>query len=274
MFVYAHIASAIEAVRLDVSRYKDEMGSIPGEVYSHSTRPLRRGVEITVVPTCQGVTFNPQQVTFKWIEDWQQTKFRFQAAQGLQGSAGNGEITLYAGPIIIATLKIALLFESEEQISPNARGTNQAHITTSAYNQIFVSYSHADTPVVLACRNAYKALGMQVLIDRDTLRSGERWNEALMKMIENADIFQLFWSKHSSCSEYVRQEWQHALQVSKGESFIRPVYWEIPLVHPPAELSTCHFAFIQLPKIKTSDYWYILKHNFTWHFSKFFGRRT
>ena len=121
------------------------------------------------MPTCQGVIFNPERIAFKWVEDWQQARFRFQAAQSMIGSASNGEITIYAGPFIIATLKIALLFESEKQLSQGLRGTNQAEVTSNLYKQIFTSYSHVDAPVVLACRNAYQALGFNVLIDIDTL---------------------------------------------------------------------------------------------------------
>jgi hypothetical protein len=101
--------------------------------------------------------------------------------------------------------------------------------------------------VVQACRNAYKSLGWNVLIDSDTLRSGQIWNEALMRMIDHADIFQLFWSAQAVQSEYVRQEWEYALDHSKGEGFIRPVYWELPLVPPPPRLKDLHFAYQPLP---------------------------
>lgn len=69
-----------------------------------------------------------------------------------------------------------------------------------------------------------------------------------MKMIDNADLFQLFWSTGAAQSVYVRQEWQYALQRSRGEGFIRPVYWEQPLVSPPVELKHVHFASLELPK--------------------------
>ena len=82
-------------------------------------------------------------------------------------------------------------------------------------DEIFMSYSHRDTEIVLNCQKAYEALGFTVMIDRDTLRSGQKWNAELLRMIERADIFQLFWSENSSQSEYCRQEWQHALGCNK-----------------------------------------------------------
>lgn len=104
----------------------------------------------------------------------------------------------------------------------------------------------------MACRNTYKALGYDVLIDIDTLRSGQVWNKELMRMIDSSDIFQLFWSTRSARSQYVRQEWKYAIQHYKGEGFIRPVYWEIPQVPPPEELAHLEFQYIELPKIETS----------------------
>jgi len=105
---------------------------------------------------------------------------------------------------------------------------------------------------VLACRDAYQALGYSVLIDVDTLRAGENWSQALRGLIDRADIFQLFWSQRSAQSEQVKQEWQYALQKSKdkGDGFIRPVYWEKPLVEPPPELEPLHFAYVPLAKLE------------------------
>src|SRR5258708_26341203 len=101
------------------------------------------------------------------------------------------------------------------------------------------------------------AQGYDVLIDIDKLRSGEHWSQALMELIDRADIFQLFWSQNSSKSEYVHQEWEYALKKSatKGERFIRPVYWEKPLIAPPPALEPLHFANVPLSQPPTPSSW-------------------
>src|SRR6266567_6260392 len=271
LLVYAHIESALWSVRADAARFRAEMGPIPGEISTQAKIPLLRGTEITIVLTCQGVIFGPERVSFKWAEDWHPTAFRFQADKTLAGSAENGEISVYAGPVLIATLKIAFLFEEQSPYpaSPSFAGKNNTtEVSARLYKQIFTSYSHADTPVVLAFRSVYKALGFQVLIDIDTLRSGQNWNTTLMKLIDDSDIFQLFWSPRSARSQYVRQEWEYALRYYKGEGFIRPVYWKEPLVPPPPELSMLHFAYVQLPKPRISDYGRL----FYWGISNIFRR--
>ena len=144
----------------------------------------------------------------------------------------------------MGTLKLAMLFdETEPAVAPTESSQEiNGHMYTP--EAVFVSYSHNDTPVVVACRDVYKALGFDVLIDIDTLRSGQQWNDELMRLIDRADIFQLFWSQHARQSNYVRQEWEHALKCNKGEGFIRPVYWETPMPPPPPELEAIHFAYM------------------------------
>ena len=130
-----------------------------------------------------------------------------------------------------------------------AQGSTES--TTGVYEDVFLSYSHKDREVVLACRDVYKSLGMRVNVDVDVLRSGERFDAALMRRIEDSDIFQLFWSRHAAGSAYVRREWEYALQCGRSEGFIRPVVWEQPPPAPPPELADLHFAYVPLPRRRT-----------------------
>ncbi len=256
LLTYAHLDSALARVQADAARFKDEMGGAPREGHSGAPAKLARGTEITIVPTLDGVTFNPERITFKWVEDLHRAEFRFQAGKALAGTAGNGLVTIYVGPLIVATIKVPMLFEETGTLPPiDLKQMQQVTTTLYKQEQIFVSYSHTDTQVVLACRNAYQALGYDVLIDVDDLRAGQNWNQALMGMIDRADIFQLFWSERAAQSKYVRQEWEYALQKStaKPEGFIRPVYWEKPMVAPPPELAPLHFAYLPLPILQEPD---------------------
>lgn len=240
MLVYTYVTSALEAIRKDAQKFEDEIGDIR-ESKSASTQ-LARGTEITIVPTCEGVTFNPERVTFQWLEDRHRAEFRLHADTSMADMAGNIQVTIYVGPLIVGTLKMGMLF-SETEASPG--GTLSEEVNTTMYHQddIFISYSHRDTEIVKKCKTAYEALGHNILIDFETLRSGQQWNAELMRMIERANIFQLFWSENSSKSEYCRQEWQYALELERGEGFIRPVFWEEPIPTPPTELSDLHFDY-------------------------------
>lgn len=241
LLVYTFIPTVMESVREDARKFQDEIGEMRETKPATGTR-LARGTEITVVPTCEGVKFNPERVTFQWLEDQHRAHFRFQAEASQAGMAGNALVTIYVGPLIVGTLKMGMLF-NETEAGPGPVRSEEANARMYHQDDIFISYSHQDTDIVRNFKHAYESIGHNVLIDFETLRSGQYWNAELMRMIERADIFQLFWSENSSLSEYCRQEWQYALGLKRGEGFIRPVYWKEPLPKPPEELSAIHFDF-------------------------------
>jgi hypothetical protein len=89
-------------------------------------------------------------------------------------------------------------------------------------------------------------MGDEYLRDVTHLRAGEAWNDRLLDFIRTADVFQLFWSRNSMRSPWVRQEWEYALSLGRPH-FVRPTYWEMPLPQapeqdlPPSALRALHF---------------------------------
>jgi len=242
LLVYAYIESALQAIRADAYKFKDQLGPDPFKADAWASHPLTRGTQITIVPIFQGVTFNPERIAFAWVKDWHRAIFSFNADKRWAGVVGSGEIIVFAGPLIIASLKISLRF-GELSFQYNH---NQEEVSAFRYRKIFTSYSHIDMPIVFAIRKAYEAIGDDSFLDIENLRSGQNWNAALLRMIDNSDIFQLFWSDNSAQSQYVYQECQYALQHYKYDGFIRPVYWKRPMRPPPVELSHLHFAYYEL----------------------------
>jgi hypothetical protein len=118
------------------------------------------------------------------------------------------------------------------------------------YQKIFVSYSRKDKEVVETYRLAQLARGDDVFMDTYSIRTGEQWQAALANAIAQVDIFQLFWSENSEESKNVRDEWMYALEHrcpdNKCVAFIRPVYWDKPLVSPPSELGHLNFRYVPL----------------------------
>ena len=92
---------------------------------------------------------------------------------------------------------------------------------------------------------AYRALGMEYMRDTKILRSGEEWLPTLFESIEQAEVFQLLWSRAAKRSSSVSREWQHAMGLGR-RFFIRPVYWERPMPAPPKELADIHFVYLEL----------------------------
>lgn len=210
-----------------------------------STASIPRSGELTFKPYAEGVEFNPSSRSFRWEESVHREEFKMRAAAELDGQTTRGWLRIYLGPLIIAQVNLTFMVDSKvasEPVRPDE--TKSARPS----RKIFASYSHKDKPIVEHIEKIVSEahLGFEYLRDATKLRSGEVWNDELMRMIDGADIFQLFWSTNSMGSKYVRQEYEYALSRSVPD-FVRPVYWEKPFPErpdeglPPDELRCLHF---------------------------------
>jgi len=243
LLVYTHVLSALNKVQEDAKRFSDQI-SPSKETTSESSTPIAQGTELTIVPSCEGVTFNPEQVSLKWMEDFHRADFRFKADKSLSGDAAKGSIDIYVGPLIIGTLKFAMLFNDEEaQPVPD----HEEHATMYGKDDVFISYSRKDTEVARTFKTVLEGSGFDVFLDVDDIRSGQFWGDELKRRIKRAKIFQIFWSSNYSQSENCKQEWEYALKQNKDEGYIRPVFWQKPLTpNPPEELNKFNFKYVEL----------------------------
>jgi len=246
MLVYAHSADALEAVqedseaRLGFAVANWEAGE------GRNNKPLELGAQIRIVPELPSCRFSPRTAEFRWNEDWQCAEFRFAANTTRHSPSSSekiGRVAIYVGPILVAEVRVAITLVSgrsaTESIPPRTR------ISSSAYQTVFASYAHDDSQIVDQLEQAYVVMGLTYFRDVHLLRSGEEWQPELMRHIEEADIFQLFWSKAAKKSRNVAAEWRHALSLNRV-NLIRPVYWRKPMPSPPRELRHLHFAYFKL----------------------------
>ncbi len=243
LLVYTHVQTALQQVQEDARRFADQLPS-PKETTSRSSTPIARGTELTIIPSCEGITFNPERLSFTWVEDLNRADFRFKAHETLLGDAAKGQISIYAGPLIIGTLKFAMLFTDQ---SPSPVQEHEEHASMYGRDDVFISYSRQDTEIARIFKTILAATGMDVFIDVDNLKPGQLWQKELQRRIERARVFQMFWSENYSRSENCRMEWEHAVKQNRGEGYIRPVFWQKPLAPPPPDtLSKYNFQYIEM----------------------------
>ncbi len=107
----------------------------------------------------------------------------------------------------------------------------------------FVSYARQDIDLVTATIQGMRKArpDMEIFLDIDMLRSGEKWENVLKSEIEQRDILYLFWSSNARASEWVDKEWRYALD-NKGIDCIEPIPLDTPeKCPPPSELNALHF---------------------------------
>ena len=248
-------AWATQILGADVKDYASPTSDARGAVPRES--------ELTFVPEIDGIEFNPPRRTFQWLEDVHKEEFRLRAGPALTGQVARGRLTVFLGVLILADVDLAIRIDSSAStptVEPVAGRVPNGNtepgevamepVHGNPYRKIFPSYSHLDVAIVEQAELLGRALGDVYTRDRTTLRSGEDWNARLLELIDDADIFQLFWSSNAMRSEYVRQEWEYALSRQRP-FFIRPTYWEEPMPRskepelPPPTLSRLHFQSLR-----------------------------
>ncbi|HLL76357.1 MAG TPA: TIR domain-containing protein [Pyrinomonadaceae bacterium] len=201
--------------------------------------------ELVFAPHVEGVTFNPPAQGVLWLRDAHRAEFEMSASPNYEGQVLRGSLTIFLGRLILADIPITVRVDSTLP-APTPEHFEQS--SARAYRKIFPSYSRLDADVVEEFERYAEAMGDKYLRDVSTLRSGEEWDERLRELIEQAEVFQLFWSSNSMRSQFVRREWEHALSLRRP-NFVRPTFWEEPMPRdgelPPEDLARLHFHRIQ-----------------------------
>lgn len=235
-----------------------------------------RGSGLTMQLDLPGCDVNPPDRWFLWEEDVHREEFRVQAPPELAGQTLHGTLTVYVGGVLLADVPLAIPVGSVGS-SADAAGEPIRREAARPYRRVFASYSHLDGEVVQQVERLSSLLGDTYLRDVSTLRSGEVWDSRLLEMIEDADVFQLFWSSNAMRSPSVRKEYEHALSLNRP-AFVRPTYWERPFPEdpsmglPPPQLRSLHFqplplegwppakavgsSYQELPDGVPNDQWY------------------
>jgi eukaryotic-like serine/threonine-protein kinase len=211
--------------------------------------PVARGTRLRLVPSVPGLAFNPERVEVAWHEDVHEVVFRMGTAVPIQPGIRSGHLEVHAGTLLLAIVPVSVHVIADPVPAAPRPPTTTAR--ASALDRVFASYSRRDADVVDACAGFYRALGVELLMDRVDLRSGDDWRASLHSLIERADIFQLYWSAAAARSTEVESEWRFALGLTRsGNRFIRPVFWESPMPEAPADLGHLHFSRIDLDQIR------------------------
>ena len=238
-------------------------GNLPVRKAGEDARSgVRRGARLRITADLPGLRCEPASAEFDWWEPVHHVVFQLLASPEKVGSVVRGAVRIWRGPLILGEVSVAI------SITASAPAVQPPAVAESAprYRKIFPSYSHHDRAIVDSFTEIVRTFGDEYLRDVIALRSGERWRERLPELIEEADVFQLFWSSNSMRSPYCREEWEHALALGRP-FFVRPFYWEDPRPEdranglPPAALDALEFAKVtflvrraEMPTVQTAGF--------------------
>lgn len=96
---------------------------------------------------------------------------------------------------------------------------------------VFVSYSHADAPLVDPVVKLLRVNNAFVFQDIDHIRPGKKWRSEILRALNEAQLVVVFWCDHASKSVEVSNEWKEAIK--QGKDLLPLLLDETPL---PLEL--------------------------------------
>jgi len=245
----------IEEVRRQARQVLGDAADAYTDVTQDSGEAIPREGEFTFVLDLPGMLVNPPQRSFRWVEDVQREEFRVKAPAALDGQTVRGALRVHLGALLVAEVRLAIAVDGAAGRTTPAE-TDAEH--ARPYRRIFPSYSHRDEEIVRQVEAYARTMGDKYLRDVTHLRAGERWNDSLLEFIRTADVFQLFWSRDSMRSPWVRQEWEYALSLDRPH-FVRPTYWQTPLPEapdqdlPPAALRALHFQHLPVREVPVGE---------------------
>ena len=80
---------------------------------------------------------------------------------------------------------------------------------------VFVSYSHADAPLVAPVVSLLRVNHSLVFQDIDRIPAGKRWRAEIARALAESNLVVVFWCHHASRSNEVSAEWRAAIEQGK-----------------------------------------------------------
>jgi hypothetical protein len=241
--IYIHEPGIDSFVRQDhLARYEGRPGEMP-ERRSALRYSLKPGAAVTVVPYLPGCRVNPPRATAEFWENFHRLPFRVMASPGAPDYAEDaraGAIFFFVGPLLVGEARLAFTI-GREKAHPIS---NTAVLAADTFDAVFPGFAPQDGEIA----DRFAAMAAQVdnpfLAEILALR-GRDWDREILKRIEAAERFQLFWSPAAGRSPHLEEEWKFALSLGR-EHFIRAFYWRHPAPGLPDALGEAAVALRHL----------------------------
>ena len=201
---------------------------------------IEKGTMTTARLTIENLIVGPPERYFSWTGHVSASGFMVEVPENINQGLKTGKACFDVNGHEIARLHFKVMVSSKQK--EDSKLIN-GFALGSKYKTAFASYANDDRNDVLARVQGLEKAGIDVFLDVRNLRSGERYEEKLLEIIRVTDIFYLFWSTAAKKSEWVKKEWEYALN-KRGIDFINPIPLEPPdIVPPPPELGQAlHFG--------------------------------
>jgi hypothetical protein len=211
------------------------------------------GTQITVQLILGDLIVEVSKRTIYWVGDIGNTQFRVKVSGEEKPGKLDGSAIFYVNRLEISRVEFSIEIAGKKSQS-NLPSTTLP-MNEKRYKTAFASYARKDLKKVMKDVRLLRKLGIDVYADVDNLKSGDRYEEIIMKVVPTRDVFYLFWSRAARRSKWVEKEWKCAL-ATRGISYISPIPLEPPeKAPPPTELAELHFRDPEMAYFSNASWW-------------------
>jgi len=241
---YIFMGHAQDAVIADAENgEKDKVAKVLYDRNADTRYRIPEGARVTVTPHVKGFQFNPQSVNIQFYRAWHRLDFEMRAVDARLDEATNGTLTFSVEGLVLADVPLSVYVQSKRR--KIAQDEMLRWVIRKPYRTVYASFADEDAHIAERLRPIYDAMGMYTMRDRMQHRTEQGWHKDMLQAVDEAEVFQLFWSRAAANSESVERELERALaRQSEVENFVRVVYWEQPPAALPDDLRAAHQDYL------------------------------
>lgn len=201
--VYLHLAEESKAI-MTLSCAADKKAEVRN--FTPLSINLRYGEKVDVELNIYGSELlMSERKSLIWMGTFSKCAFRYFVPEDIDVEELYCEVNIIIRQVMIGEMAFTTqIVENPRNLAPE--------IFSHKFNKIFISYAREDQQIANTLAFAYKVQDMDYFFDKETLKSGDVYDEQIMEYIDSADLFILCWSKHAAESEYVTKERHRAMQ--------------------------------------------------------------
>jgi len=232
-----------EKVVQKLAKLFDASAKVRGEKLLN--KEVEQGSEVTFELVVAGFVIKEPFQSIIWRGKAESVQFGVFIPKGHPYDNVIGTVYISQNSMPAGHIKFILKVEAPDGGLKRSNTRSKAQGQCLPYKYAFISYASVDRNEVLKRVQMLPYYDTEFFQDVLSLEPGERWEKALYKNIDMADVFLLFWSKAAKESEWVMKEVKYAMQANDGtitgKPEIRPVIIEVPPPRPPRALKNLHF---------------------------------
>jgi hypothetical protein len=254
----ARFAAYVKEAEARAERALHDAASDPAEVRPGLETGCRwaKGARVTVRCSARGLQIPRAQESFLWNGEMGVVEFDVDVPDDAKPrrTVLVIEAFVHDAPDAPQGVEVARL-RMEVEVTTGAADSAPTEVRAAAARTAFASYASQDRVDVLErVSSIRRSTGMDIFVDRTTLKMDEEWEPALGEHIRSRERFLLFWSEFAERSKWVRKEMDLAIETHGLDAVELHLLRHVPAEKIPEPLRHRNFDDVYLLAIDAELY--------------------